>query len=513
VKVRIGNKWYETAGDIPSLSGAEGKYLRVVGGKLVWATGGGGGGADWGDIGGTLSAQTDLQSALDGKVPTTRTVNAKALSSNITLDKTDIGLSNVPNTDATDPANISQNASYRFVTDAEKTTWNGKQDALVSGTNIKTVNGNSLLGSGDLSVSASAGGSNTQVQYNNAGALAGDAGMTYDSATDVLTVVGSVNTPSVQATSSAGGTLKSNSGATCMDWGAGSGQNVTFEDGVKLNASTASRLLSTDASKNILALDTATYPSLTEVSYVKGVTSAIQTQINAKGDAIGIVSANADNIVAFDGAGGKQLKQLPGANGEILYHNGTQWTRLSAGTLGQVLQSNGAAAPTWVTPTTGQSLCKYNQFYQNLAVTNVAATIGTKTLTVAQGDTFEVLVSGYIFNNSGATRSYNIQLDIGGTIMTTTASTTIAAAARASIYYRGVVHVYDDTVIYMNALYTPLAASADNASATATMRHSWRQVGVDRTGSQAVSAAIISSNTGTQTFNGSIMINQIPSIS
>ena len=38
------------------------------------------------------------------------------------------------------------------VTSSDKTTWNGKQDALVSGTNIKTVNGNSLLGSGDITV-------------------------------------------------------------------------------------------------------------------------------------------------------------------------------------------------------------------------------------------------------------------------------------------------------------------------------------------------------------------------
>ena len=30
--------------------------------------------------------------------------------------------------------------------------WNGKQAALISGTNIKTVNGTSLLGSGDLAV-------------------------------------------------------------------------------------------------------------------------------------------------------------------------------------------------------------------------------------------------------------------------------------------------------------------------------------------------------------------------
>lgn len=36
------------------------------------------------------------------------------------------------------------------VTSSDKTTWSGKQDALVSGTNIKTVGGTSLLGSGDV---------------------------------------------------------------------------------------------------------------------------------------------------------------------------------------------------------------------------------------------------------------------------------------------------------------------------------------------------------------------------
>ena len=38
------------------------------------------------------------------------------------------------------------------VTTSDKTTWSGKQDALVSGTNIKSINGNSLLGSGDLTI-------------------------------------------------------------------------------------------------------------------------------------------------------------------------------------------------------------------------------------------------------------------------------------------------------------------------------------------------------------------------
>jgi hypothetical protein len=51
---------------------------------------------------------------------------------------------------------------------------------------------------------------------------------------------------------------------------------------VILTSETASTIASFDASKNIKSLSTATYPSLTELSYAKGVTSAIQTQIDTK---------------------------------------------------------------------------------------------------------------------------------------------------------------------------------------------------------------------------------------
>lgn len=45
---------------------------------------------------------------------------------------------------------------------------------------------------------------------------------------------------------------------------------------------TASELVATDGSKKLSSLAVATYPSLTELAYVKGVTSAIQTQFAAK---------------------------------------------------------------------------------------------------------------------------------------------------------------------------------------------------------------------------------------
>lgn len=116
------------------------------------------------------------------------------------------------------------------------------------------------------------------------GTIEGDTAFTFDTTTDKLTVDGRVHTTVVEAHTSAGLLIEANGGADVALFGAGGGQNATFYDGVKLNASTASRILSTDASKNITALDTTTYPDLTELSYIKGLSSAVQTQINAKPD-------------------------------------------------------------------------------------------------------------------------------------------------------------------------------------------------------------------------------------
>lgn len=57
------------------------KFLR---GDGTWQAVSSGGGV-WGTITGLLADQTDLQTALDAKVPTTRTVNGSALSSNVTI--------------------------------------------------------------------------------------------------------------------------------------------------------------------------------------------------------------------------------------------------------------------------------------------------------------------------------------------------------------------------------------------------------------------------------------------
>ena len=55
-----------------------------------------------------------------------------------------------------------------------------------------------------------------------------------------------------------------------------------FTSGLNISNQTASTIASFDSNKNIVSLSTGTYPSLTELSYVKGTTSSIQTQLNNK---------------------------------------------------------------------------------------------------------------------------------------------------------------------------------------------------------------------------------------
>lgn len=66
---------------------------------------------------------------------------------------------------------------------------------------------------------------------------------------------------------------------------------------IVLSSETASTVASFDASKNIKSLALATYPSLTELSYVKGVTSALQTQLGGKAAAL---SGTANEIAYFN---------------------------------------------------------------------------------------------------------------------------------------------------------------------------------------------------------------------
>ncbi len=69
---------------------------------------------------------------------------------------------------------------------------NAKQNTLVSGTTIKTINGLSVMGSGDLTVSATPGGSTGQIQYNSSGSFAGASNVGIDNGD--ITILASLTT-------------------------------------------------------------------------------------------------------------------------------------------------------------------------------------------------------------------------------------------------------------------------------------------------------------------------------
>ena len=110
----------------------------------------GGGVVVWGDIGGTLSNQIDLQNALNSKASSSHTHSQSDIT-NLTSDLAlkasvvyvDAGLA----TKAVASHTHAQSDITNLTTDLA-----AKQATLVSGANIKTVNSTSLLGSGNISV-------------------------------------------------------------------------------------------------------------------------------------------------------------------------------------------------------------------------------------------------------------------------------------------------------------------------------------------------------------------------
>jgi hypothetical protein len=84
---------------------------------------------------------------------------------------------NIPTASATNTGKLSN---------TDWSTFNGKQAALVSGTNIKTINGSSVLGAGDLTVTGTPAGITGYIQYNNAGAFDAESNLFWDATNNRL---------------------------------------------------------------------------------------------------------------------------------------------------------------------------------------------------------------------------------------------------------------------------------------------------------------------------------------
>ena len=108
---------------------------------------------------------------------------------------------------------------------------------------------------------------------------------------------------------------------------------------------TANTISYWDTTSTIGSLNTGTYPSLTELSYVKGVTSAIQTQINSKGtsSAVGAnptasvgtsaVNGSSSNFMRADGAPAINQTMTPTWTGKHIF-NGSPVALVTGGNVG-----------------------------------------------------------------------------------------------------------------------------------------------------------------------------------
>ena len=236
----------------------------------------------------------DVLPIFDTSVTTTKKINVsqvKALApvqsvasktGAVSLVKGDVGLGNVDNTADVD----------KPVSTATQSALNAKQDTLVSGTNIKTVNDNSLLGSGNIEISSSVAWGGITGTLSSQTDLQSELDGKEDTITGAATTItGTDLTASRALTSSATGKVEV-SAVTSTELGYLDGVTSAIQTQIDGKEATITGAATTITSSDLTASRAVTSSATgkievssvtsTELGYVSGVTSAIQTQIDGK---------------------------------------------------------------------------------------------------------------------------------------------------------------------------------------------------------------------------------------
>jgi hypothetical protein len=319
----------------------------------------------------------------------------------LTLGTTGTDLSSTVATGTTTPVITLQvptaSASNRgALSSTDWSTFNGKQAALVSGTNIKTVNSTSLLGSGDVSVGVtsvtgtapvvSSGGATPAISM--AAATTSVSG--YLTSTDWNTFngkgSGTVTSASVVSANGFTGTVATATTTPAITL-ATSVTGVLKGNGTAISAATSG----TDYSAGTSALATGIVKSTTTTGALSIAVAADFPTLNQNTTG---TAANVTGTVAIANGGTGQTTANAAYNalspmtttGDIEYRNGSSAaTRLGIGTTGQVLTVAGGL-PTWAAAGGGGgSNITTLGLYENSATIGADYTIGTGNNAISAG--------------------------------------------------------------------------------------------------------------------------------
>jgi hypothetical protein len=277
------------------------------------------------------------------------------------------------------------------------------------------------------SVVMTPGGSDTMIQYNDAGTFGGNAFLVINKSTGAITSTSTLTNAGLIISNSAElyrtlsyQTLGSDRWLSQVnnnvEVGSNTGSNFEFvrvaDNGLtsnivySVNRATGVFDFKTTPTVNGTAISTsASAGSLTGTTLASNVVSSSLTSVGTlanltvTGTIVGSINGTAAKATALNG----------GAAGNIVYQSGTNTTAfLANGTSGQVLTSNGASIPTWTTPASGAANTLTGTTLASNIVTSSLTSVGTLanltvtgTITGSVNGSSASVINAVTFNNAG----------------------------------------------------------------------------------------------------------------